>query len=69
MEEQTPFIYRGFRRDWAKNLHVWNLKIHKISLASVKMQRKVYAPWQGKAFVKVMQGLLSALRALYGGTT
>ena len=33
------------------------------------MQRHIYTPWQGKPFGKVMQGLLHALRALYGGPT
>lgn len=49
--------------------YIWNLKIHDTPLDSMKMQRHLYITRQGKAFVKVMQGLLSVPRALYGDTT
>ena len=44
MEKQNPFTHRGFGYDQAKNLHVWNLKTHKVPLPSMKIHRHVYAP-------------------------
>lgn len=58
MTEQRTYMYRI---SWIFGLEV--------PLTSMKMQRHVHAPQQGKAFVKVTQGLLSALRAVYGGST